>query len=211
MDEGAVALTHFDLEKYLPFLIVRAAARLEAASDALFVQKFNINRRAWRVLAALVVEDGQGVTALAQATATEMSTLSRLIDSMELQGLVEKRREKPKMRSVQVHLTTAGSALFEAIEPSSVEMGRILTLGLSERDARTTIKGLRTLYGNIEAAELFISSVIDRDEQASREVEAVEPVALRAAAGAPSASQPLKPSESSSRQAPKRALGRGSA
>ena len=57
------------------------------------------------VLAALHIKDGQNVTALAASTFIEVSNISQLIYSMEAEGVVEKRREKPGMHSVAVHLT----------------------------------------------------------------------------------------------------------
>ena len=65
-------------------------ARMAAIGEAEFA-KFGIKLQAWRVLASLYSEDGRRISELAEATSIEISTVSRLVDALGAQGLVEKR------------------------------------------------------------------------------------------------------------------------
>lgn len=155
-----VAPAGFDLERFLPYLIVRAALRLGTASDALFTRRYGLTRRMWRVLGSLATRDGQGVTALAQRTATEISTLSRLIDAMEDQGLVLRRRERPRTRSVQIHITNAGRELFLHTLPGTIKTFEILTADMSAREIATLTRGLHKIYSRMDEVETYIASLI---------------------------------------------------
>ena len=150
----------FDLGDYLPHLIVRAAIRLGSGADAMFTARFGINRKEWRVLAALQAEDGQGMTSLAERTSIEVSTLSRLVDGMEIDGMVYKTRKRPNARAVTVYLTDAGGAKFAETAEATDEMNRILTRGMRPAQIRAITEGLRRIYGNLEEAEAYFGEVI---------------------------------------------------
>ena len=54
---------------------------------------------------------------IAAATVTEQPTLSRVVDQLESEGLVERRTSKEDSRFVYVDLTGKGEAAFAAIAP----------------------------------------------------------------------------------------------
>jgi DNA-binding MarR family transcriptional regulator len=150
----------FDLETFLPYLVVRAALRLGNASDQLFTRRYNLTRRMWRVLGTLSAEDGQGVTQLAQHTATEISTLSRLLDMMEDEGLVLRRRERERTRSVQIFITRAGRALFKRTLPETIKTFELLTEEMSKEEVSALIGGLHKIYARIERVEDYIAELL---------------------------------------------------
>ena len=134
-------------------------------SEPMFIKRFGITRLAWRVLAALNVKDGQSISALAASTSLEVSTISRLVDSLETDKFVEKRREKPNMRTVTVHLRAAGARRFAETQLSTIKMGDVLTSGLTANELKYTISGLQKIYANIDAAESFVAGVVEQGEK----------------------------------------------
>jgi DNA-binding MarR family transcriptional regulator len=142
----------FDLADYLPYLLNRAASRMTFFADALF-REHGINLQGWRVLAALLHDDGQRMGELAASTSIELSTLSRLVDSLAVGRLVEKRRAHPSARSVSAHLTPRGRGLAERIVPSALETERIALDGLSPREIAALKDTLRHIFQNVADLE----------------------------------------------------------
>ncbi len=135
------------LAQYLPYIINRVAGEIIALKSKL-LEGFDLNLRTWQVLVALGERDGQRVTDLSGAALTEISTLSRLLDDMEEQGLVEKRRARPNARSVTVHITPAGRSLLTATIPEALRYQDSLFDGIDDEDLAITRGVLNKLYEN---------------------------------------------------------------
>jgi DNA-binding MarR family transcriptional regulator len=138
----------FDLSNYLPYLMNRTMARLAAMGDAEFA-RFGIKLQGWRVLAALYAEDGQRISELANSTSIEISTVSRLVDALEAQGLVEKRRERPRARSVTAQLTRQGRTLVQRLVPSAEYTEEAAVKGISAADLAVVKRALKKMFDNL--------------------------------------------------------------
>ena len=79
------------LDDYLPYLINRVGVSLASRFSAI-LRRDGISLPDWRVLAALRERNGQRLTELACRTSIEISTLSRLVGSLEASGLVTRDR-----------------------------------------------------------------------------------------------------------------------
>src|SRR5579872_1338389 len=104
------------LEQYLPYLLNRAGARIAAAFNA-EMRQIGASLQVWRVLAALRERDGRRMGDLSHTTSIEVSTLTRLVDSMEEKGLVARRRDRGDARAVALFVTPAGKRLTSRILP----------------------------------------------------------------------------------------------
>ena len=80
------------LDSYLPYLLNRAGARIATAFSE-EVRPLGATLQMWRVLAALREQDGRRMGDLSETTSIEVSTLTRLVDTMEKKGLVARRRD----------------------------------------------------------------------------------------------------------------------
>jgi len=109
----------FDLASYLPYLINRAGARLADTFGA-EIEAHGITLPMWRVIAALHHKSGQRVGELAEMTSIEVSTLSRLLGSMERKELVLRQRSREDARTVLVELTEKGARLTCQIIPRAL-------------------------------------------------------------------------------------------
>jgi DNA-binding MarR family transcriptional regulator len=138
------------LDGYLPYLLNRAGARI-ATAFALEVRPLGATLQMWRVLAALRERDGRRMGDLSATTSIEVSTLTRLVDSMERKGLVARRRSAPDARIVTLQATPAGRRLTRRILPIAERYERVALKGFDAREAEALKTALRRLYANMGA------------------------------------------------------------
>jgi DNA-binding MarR family transcriptional regulator len=104
-------------ESYLPFLLASAAHHVAGGFHA-GLRRHDLNVLSWRVLASL--SDGQGCTVgeLCEQCLAKQPTVSKVIDRLEQQRWVRRRRDAGDGRRVVVEITEAGR---RKIEPVLVE------------------------------------------------------------------------------------------
>lgn len=149
----------FDLGDYVPYLLNRAGSRIATAFSK-DMRRFGINLQIWRVLASLYQDDGQRIGHLAETTCIEVSTLSRLLTTMEGKALVRRRRvvmhrtgQPPRgdARAVGVHLSAEGRQLVTQIIPLALHYESVALDGFTDEE-HAQIRGLlRRLYDNMAA------------------------------------------------------------
>ena len=140
------------LDSFLPYLLNRAGARI-AASFSEEVRSLGATLQMWRVLAALRDRDGRRMGDLSETTSIEVSTLTRLVDTMEKKGLVARRRDADDARVVALHVTPAGRRLTQRITPIAERYERVALAGFTAVETDTLKATLRRLYINMEALE----------------------------------------------------------
>ncbi|MFZ5718666.1 MAG: MarR family winged helix-turn-helix transcriptional regulator [Pseudomonadota bacterium] len=91
------------------------------------LREIGLNHMRWAVLDSLRDSAG-GVsqTALAAAAGVEPATLVRMIDSMTMDGLVERRPSKEDRRMNLIHMTAEATRLFDRVEQLESELRRSL-------------------------------------------------------------------------------------
>jgi DNA-binding MarR family transcriptional regulator len=137
------------LESYLPYLLNRAGARIATAFGE-EMRTLGASLQAWRVLAALRDRDGRRMGDLSVTTSIEVSTLTRLVDNMENDGLVARRRDADDTRAVLLHVTAAGKRLTRRIVPIAERYEKVALRGFSAAEAETLKAALRQLYANMD-------------------------------------------------------------
>jgi len=140
------------LASYLPYLLNRAGARIAAAFGE-EMRPLGASLQIWRVLAALRESDGRRMGDLSKTTSIEVSTLTRLVDSMQKNGLVVRRRDAADARAVVLHVTPAGRHLTQRILPVAERYESVALEGFTARGSEVLKKALRRLYDNIEELE----------------------------------------------------------
>ena len=140
------------LDSYLPYLLNRAGQRIATAFDG-EMRPLGASLQIWRVLAALREKDGRRMGDLSQTTSIEVSTLTRLVDNMEKDGLVARRREAGDARAVVLHVTPSGRRLTQRIVPIAERYETVALEGFTMREAEVLRSALRRLYANMDALE----------------------------------------------------------
>jgi DNA-binding MarR family transcriptional regulator len=140
------------LAQYLPYLLNRAGARIAAAFNA-EVRQVGASLQVWRVLAALREQDGRRMGDLSKTTSIEVSTLTRLVDNMEKDGLVVRRREAGDARAISLYVTPSGRRLTQRIVPIAERYETVALKGFTAGEIVVLKKALRRLYDNMDALE----------------------------------------------------------
>jgi MarR family transcriptional regulator, organic hydroperoxide resistance regulator len=136
------------LDDFLPYLLNRLTNRLnqDLVED---LRKLDVTVPMWRVLAVLASRDGRGIGELAVYTVTDQSTLSRVIDRMERDDLVERRPSPQDGRAIEVFVRPAGRQVFAKILPVALNHYRHAISGLSESESRTLLRLLHKVLDTV--------------------------------------------------------------
>jgi DNA-binding MarR family transcriptional regulator len=140
------------LDSYLPYLLNRAGARIASAFGE-EMRPLGASLQIWRVLAALREKDGRRMGDLSRTTSIEVSTLTRLVDNMEKEGLVERRRDREDARAVALHVTAVGKRLTKRILPIAERYEAVALNGFTAAEADVLRQALRRLYDNMDELE----------------------------------------------------------
>ena len=140
------------LDSYLPYLLNRAGTRI-ASSFIERIRPLGATLQMWRVLAALRERDGRRMGDLSETTSIEVSTLTRLVDTMEKKGLVARRRDTEDARAIVLAVTAVGRKLTERIVPIAEHYETAALEGFSPAEAEKLKAALRRLYANMEALD----------------------------------------------------------
>ena len=138
----------FDLGRYVPYLVNRTGTAIATAFSRELLP-FQLNLQMWRVLAALWHADSQRLGDLAQNTDIEVSTLSRLIGSMQSQGHVSRVRSGADARAVTVTLTKQGRSLTERLIPIALRYEAAALQGFTHQEAELLRDLLERVRGNM--------------------------------------------------------------
>jgi DNA-binding MarR family transcriptional regulator len=140
------------LQDFLPYLLNRAGLRvgLMFSRD---IEKFDVTLPMWRVMIALWHNGGHRLGELARRTSIDLSTLSRLLVTMQRNGLIVRRRSGLDGRALNLTLTEHGMELTEKIIPYALYYEDVAMRRLSSGDVKKLKELLKTVYANLEAAE----------------------------------------------------------
>lgn len=103
----------------------------------------------WRVLVNVVRHPGINQGALADMLEVEPITTCRMVDRLELAGLVERRRDPNDRRAWQIFLSDAALPLMDKLKERSEEfVGKALT-GISEKENQELVRLLDIIRQNL--------------------------------------------------------------
>lgn len=105
----------------------------------------------WRTLSILAGNDGLPITRLAHETFIERTALSRLLDSMELEGLIERIPRPDDRRNIHVYITEQGREAFEIMLPIRRAVFRRAVKGMENEELEQLMKSIRRLVDNLAA------------------------------------------------------------
>src|SRR5882724_3023948 len=123
------------LEKALPFLIHACYQQIRSVTYKEFAgHGLELTPEQWIVLAQLWQKDGQSQSALSELTLRDRPTMSRILDTMEKSGLVERHVDEHDGRSRLVKLTRTGKALQDKLVPVAKKIVGQLERDIPERE-----------------------------------------------------------------------------
>ena len=143
-------MDYFKFDDSIGFLVNRAAIRLKNELwQAFKANGFNITPEQWAVLNCLWEEDGQTQTEIAERILKDRTNLTRMLDVMEREELVERRPHEKDRRSYRIYLTLKGRTLKEKLIPIAMEVNEASIQGLSVKEKKTFMRLINTINRNL--------------------------------------------------------------
>ena len=132
------------IDDYLSYLLARASHLVSRQFHAQ-LKPHGMAVPVWRVLSTLSDGDGLPVTELAKITLFKQPTLTKVIDRMSTQGLVERRASERDRRKVLVYITAKGRALIADLLVRAKQHERDVLAGHSDAEIERLKGALHTL------------------------------------------------------------------
>ena len=145
---GEIGLDHF-----APYLLNRIVARWNSDLSGR-LKEHDLSTVEMRTLAVLSIMSGATVNELSVYTVTEQSTMSRTLDGMERDGLVQRQARAGDMRVREVHVTEDGRAAFRQFWPEMHAAFEGMFAGFSRAEYETLIRLLTRALRNIRQHEI---------------------------------------------------------
>ena len=140
-----------DLDQFLPYLLNRVMGRMNQLL-AERLKRHGISFQEWRVLLVLANKGPRTIRTLSEDTIIPHSTLSRMLDRMQRDGLVAREVSATDARTVTVAVTAEGADLFAAIRHHGLAVLGQAAEGLSETDLETMRLLASRMAGNLGLA-----------------------------------------------------------
>ncbi|MHB1126317.1 MAG: MarR family winged helix-turn-helix transcriptional regulator [Bacillota bacterium] len=87
------------------------------------------------ILFALLERDGLNVKQIAERVILDSSAITGILDRMENENLVERRKDPEDRRALNVYLTNKGKLLAEEVYPIAMEFNSKIRASLSEEES----------------------------------------------------------------------------
>jgi DNA-binding MarR family transcriptional regulator len=107
----------------------------------------------WRILAALRAREGCSMTALAETTAIDRTTLTRSVARMRAKKLVERKRDEIDRRATRLRLSARGRALYERALPIALRQNELAVAGMSAGEITAFRAQLWRIINNLVTSE----------------------------------------------------------
>ena len=104
----------------------------------------------WEILSILWQRDGLTQTKLAAATASDKASVTRILDRMARDGLVERRPDPNDRRAFRIHLKEAGRQLHTQLLPDVQRIIESAFSGIDEEQQRAANGFLKQVYKNLK-------------------------------------------------------------
>lgn len=133
-----------------PFAVARVTRRWRKLLDER-LKDLGVTQARWTTMVYLQ-QGGEGLTQreLATLMAIENPTLVRLLDSLEQQGLVERRACPHDRRARRLHLTDEGREFMEVLTTRANVLRDEMLAGISHEDLSTALTVFQTIMDNAE-------------------------------------------------------------
>lgn len=137
--------------------MIQALSLLLDHADRLVLRPFGLNTLQYNALLLLNTEEGWRLTDLSERLICERSTVTRLVDYLESEGLVSRSADPVDRRSQRVILTAAGLARRDQAQAAIEEAIRERFSALSGEEIRQLFDIQRRLCA-VVSAEIELSS-----------------------------------------------------
>jgi len=146
-------MTNFELNESFGYLVNRTAIKMKQNLNALFKEAgYNVTTEHWRLLNCLWEQEGLSQSEIALIIEKDKTNVTRILDVMEKNGLIERRTDKNDRRAWRVFLSKKGIELKEPL------------IKLARQGNRETLKLL--LPGEAKELLRLLAKLTDENGQA---------------------------------------------
>lgn len=133
-----------------PFAVARVTRRWRKLLDER-LKDLGVTQARWTTMVYLQ-KGGEGLTQreLARLMAIENPTLVRLLDSLEQQGLIERRPCPNDRRARRLHLTPDGTEFMNVLTERAAKLREEMLEGISDEDIEGAVEVFHKIMENAE-------------------------------------------------------------
>mgnify|MGYP001214896062 CR=1 FL=1 len=145
------------MDEYQDYHIIQDLSILLDHADRLVLRPFNLNTMQYNALLLLNTEEGWRLTDLSERLLCERSTVTRLVDYLESEGLISRCADPTDRRSQRVTLTTAGLARRDQAQ-AAVEQAIRERFSILSREETHQLLDIHRRLRAVVSAEIELSS-----------------------------------------------------
>ncbi len=112
---------------------------------------FDITVDQWVVLENISQKQGISQNELAEVTAKDAPTITRILDLMQKKGIIKKQLFKKDARKFAIYLTPFGEDLHKKVKPIVLALRKKGWGDLSDEDYNTLVRIMDSIYNNIKS------------------------------------------------------------
>lgn len=139
------------LKREFAFTIMDVARLLKTYADQR-ARQFGISRAQWAVLIRIDRHEGLKQTELADMLDLQPISLTRLLDRLAENGLIERRPDPNDRRANRLYLKPAAKPLLDRLADLGTDMMQIVLDGLSTSSIERMLKELNAVRDNLRTA-----------------------------------------------------------
>ena len=144
-------MSQLSTEREIAFTIIDVARMLRTYADQL-ARQFGISRAQWGVLVRLDRSEGLKQSELAEILDLQPISLTRLLDRLAENGLIERRADPNDRRANRLFLTPAAHPLLEQLAEIGKDMMTTVLEGLEPTSNERLLHDLGLVKDNLRAA-----------------------------------------------------------
>jgi MarR family transcriptional regulator for hemolysin len=145
------AMPEQPVKREIAFSIIDVARMLRTYADQM-ARQFGISRAQWGVLVRLDRSEGLKQSELAEILDLQPISLTRLLDRLAENGLIERRADPNDRRANRLYLMPAARPLLEQLAKLGAGMMETVLDGLDDKTNERLLRNLGTIKDNLRAA-----------------------------------------------------------
>lgn len=146
-----------EMQQDLEFIFPIISGKVSTAINRMLFRNFrreklDITPEQWTVLAFLWKEDGVTQQKLCDVTYKDKPSMTRLIDNLVKQNLVERKASTNDRRSNQIYLTPDGARIEERVNKAVNDTVEAALMGIDDEGRERIRTVLKLIFGNMQQA-----------------------------------------------------------
>lgn len=122
------------LESFLPYRLSLLSNQISQGIAQTYEERFDLGVTEWRVIAILGRFPGISATEVAEKSAMDKVAVSRAVRKLLEADRIQRRSNDADRRAKHLFLSTAGQAIYKAIEPAALAYERRILDVLNDRE-----------------------------------------------------------------------------